>query len=120
MTDVIQTESGAISYRREDHHKLTIKLAPDWNGPMPEGCDPHIDMHPERSHQAPNCPHQAEDGHIPHVVEHALPVQRQAVSLEPEVPIPPKVRAQNGLRVLLHAHVACLRKACLPTECGSF
>ena len=96
----------------------SILCSPDWDGPMPESCDPHVDVHPERSHQAPNSPHQAEDGHIPHIVKHALPIQRQAVRVEPKVPIPPKVRAQDALRVLLHTHAACLQDSRIATEHG--
>lgn len=79
-------------------------VAPDGDSAMPEGCDPHIHMHPESTHEAPNGPHQAEDGHIPHIVEHALPVQRQAVRVQPKVPVPAKVRAQDVLGMLLHRH----------------
>ena len=77
-------------------------VAPDWDGAVPEGCNPHIHMHPESAHQAPDSPHQAEDGHVPDIVEHALPVQRQAVCVQPKIPVPSKVRAQDVLRVLLN------------------
>ena len=80
---------------------LECERAPDWNGTVPEGCDSYVHIHPERPHQAPDSPHQAEDWHVPHIVEHALPIQGQAVCGEAKIPIPPKVRAQNVVRVLL-------------------
>lgn len=53
---------------------------------MAEGGDSHIDMHPKRPHEAPYSPHQTENWHIPHIVEHARAVRGQAVGVEPEIP----------------------------------
>ena len=89
---------------------LECETAPDWNGTVPEGCDSYVHIHPECPHQAPDSPHQAEDWHVPHIVEHALPIQGQAVCVEAKIPIPPKVRAQNVLRVLLHMKTQYLDK----------
>lgn len=68
---------------------------------MAEGCDPDIDMDPQRSHEAANGAHEAEHGDVPHIVEHARAVEGKAVRVQAEVPVAAKVRIEDVLRVLL-------------------
>ncbi len=70
---------------------------------MAEGSDFDIDVDPQRSHKAPHGAHEAEDGYVPHIVEHARAVECQAVGVQPEIAVSPKVRAQDVLRMLLWA-----------------
>ena len=59
---------------------------PDGDEAMSEQGHAHVDMHPQRSHEASNGTHGAEDGHIPCIVEHAGAVRCQAVCVQAKVP----------------------------------
>lgn len=74
---------------------------PDGYAAMPERRNFDVDVHPERSHEAPDGPHHAEHWHIPHVVEHARAVGRQAVCVQAEVAVAAEMRVQHIVRVLL-------------------
>jgi hypothetical protein len=80
--------------------------APNGDAAVAEGGDLDVDVHPERPHEAPDGPHEAKHGHIPHVVEHARAVRGQAVRVETKVPVAPEVRAQHVVRVLLRQAAA--------------
>ena len=75
--------------------------APDGHVAMPQRGDLHVEVDPERAQQAPSGPHEAEDGHVPHIVEHARAIKGQAVRVQSKVAVAPKVRQQNVAGVLL-------------------
>ena len=77
--------------------------APDRDEAVAEGGDFDIDMHPKRPHEAPHGAHEAENGDVPDIVEHARAVERQAVGVQTKIAVAPEMRVQNVLRVLLQA-----------------
>ena len=53
---------------------------------MTEEGDADVDMHPEGTHQPSNSPHDAEDGHIPGIVEHPGAIGGHTVCIQAKIP----------------------------------
>ena len=52
---------------------------------MAEKGDADVDVHPQGAHQAAYGAHDAEDGHVPGIVEHAGAVGGHTVRIQPKI-----------------------------------
>jgi hypothetical protein len=50
--------------------------------------DSHVDVHPQRTHEASHRSHETENWDVPGIVEHAGAIHGQAVCVQPEIPTP--------------------------------
>lgn len=88
---------------------------------MSELGDLDIDLDEEGTHQSPNSPHGNKDGQVPDIVEHARPIERQAVSVQAKISVPAKMGRQDLSWVLLQKtqHNFCYR-ALIQAVCAAW
>ena len=88
--------------------------APEVDESVAQSSHFHVDVHPQRPHQASDRAHGEKDGQVPDVIKHARARKGQAVRVQAKVAVSPEMRRQDVVRVLLHSKHACrMSKQCM-------